>query len=312
MNEQQAISKMIAPGTKRPGKYLQGVIQVWVTRSCDKTCFGCTQGSNLRGHSGFISLEHFEQACLSLKDYFGVVGVFGGNPCIHPQFEELCKILRDIIPYSRRGLWSNKLFGHGKVCRETFCPSICNINVHCDEEAAREVSEDWPNVRIVGRAQDSRHSPPYVAMKDVIPDEEARWNLISDCDINKHWSAMIAPFRGELRAYFCEIAGAMAVLHQDDKDYPDLGMQVTNDWWRKPLQDFAPQVRHFCHDCGIPLRIKGELSQEAQGIEFVSETHLKVYNPKKTNHRVKVVRSLEDLPMQKVPRIIDYLKNAKK
>src|SRR4051812_21506439 len=107
MNESECLKLMVAPGDKRPGKWRGGVVQIWVTRACDKSCYGCTQGSNLAGKPEFMSLEHFEQAVLSLKDYFGVVGVFGGNPAMHPEFDGLCKILHKYVPWVRRGLWCN-------------------------------------------------------------------------------------------------------------------------------------------------------------------------------------------------------------
>lgn len=256
MTEKECLDKMIAPGTRRPHKYLDGVVQIHITRACDLGCYNCTQGSQLGGKTTFMSPEHFEQAVLSLKGYFGVVGVFGGNPCLSPHFPEYCKILQKHVSFTQRGLWSNHPRGHGKICRETFDPSHSNLNVHLSREAYSEFKRDWPECSPVGLTQDSRHSPCYVAMKDVlrktcpecvekglrgrkvvsddpltgveilcqfckgvesVPDESKAWELISDCDINKHWSAMMGVFRGQLRAWFCEIAGAQAMLHQWDR-----------------------------------------------------------------------------------------------
>ena len=36
MNEQECLERMVAPGTRRPGKYREGVVQVWITRACDQ------------------------------------------------------------------------------------------------------------------------------------------------------------------------------------------------------------------------------------------------------------------------------------
>jgi molybdenum cofactor biosynthesis enzyme MoaA len=98
MNEQQALAKMVAPGTKRPGKYRSGVIQILVTRACNLSCFGCTQGSNLAGKPMFITPEQYEIALQSLEGYWGVVGMFGGCPSMHPQFETLCLLLQKYFP----------------------------------------------------------------------------------------------------------------------------------------------------------------------------------------------------------------------
>lgn len=312
MNEQQALRKMIAPGMHRP-VWRNGVLQIWVTRACDKACFGCTQGSNLAGKPGMITLEQFDQACASLKGYFGVVGMFGGNPAIHPRFEELCEIMASHIPWEQRGLWCNNLLGKGATARKTFNPAYSNINVHQDRTAFEEFQRDWPEVVVHGITKrgiegDSRHSPVYVAMKDVIPDEAERWELISNCDINQTWSAMICVFRDELRAFFCEIAGAQAMLHQNESDYPDTGLKVTEGWWRKGMESFKEQVRKHCHECGVPLRGYGALANHGP-VEQVSQTHAAIYHPKK-EREVQIVTSREQLAEGSLPKMTDYLGNA--
>lgn len=307
---EEAIRRMVPPGARKPGKYMEGVIQIWVTRNCDQACYHCTQASNIKGTSGFITPEQFEQACISLKDYFGVVGVFGGNPALHPQFAELCDILKKHIPYKRRGLWCNHPRGKGRIMAETFNPGVSNLNVHMSQEAYDEFKRDWPKSNPVGLTTDSRHSPPYVAIQDVIEDEGERWLLISDCDINKYWSAMVAVFRGELRAYFCEIAGAQAILHQNDPDYPDVGLPVEPGWWRLPMEAFQDQVKLCCQACGVPLRGYGELAVQGTGPEQVSATHASVYLPKK-GREVQIVTSLEELNSKNLT-FTRYLQGANK
>lgn len=311
MNESEALKRMIAPGTRRPGKYREGVIQIWVTRACDRACFNCTQGSNLAGNPGLITLEQFDRACECLQNYFGVVGMFGGNPAMHPQFDELCAILRNRIPYERRGLWCNNPLGKGKVMRETFNPSISNLNVHLDRKAYDEFKRDWPECHPVGLQTDSRHSPVHLAMMDVIPDESQRWELISGCDINRHWSAMFGVFRGELRFWFCEIAGAQAMLHQHDPAWPDTGFVATPDCWRQQMEAYAEQVRWHCHRCGVPLRGYGELACAGDnGIEQTSLVHLDVYRPKRRGRIVQTVSSTDQLGEKHVGRVTDYIGNA--
>jgi hypothetical protein len=333
VNEQQALAKMIAPGTRRPGKYREGVIQIWATRACDKSCFGCTQGSNLAGNPGMITMPQFEQAVLSLSGYFGVVGLFGGNPAMHPNFTELCEILRKHVPYEQRGIWCNNPLTPEKAqaMRETFNPAVSNLNVHLDQKAFDLFARYWPEARPVGLERDSRHAPCYVAMKDVIEDEGERWELISDCDINKHWSAMIGVFRGEVRAWFCEIAGAQAMLHQDEPDYPDTGLDPTQlycdaprekvmvntpsvPWWKLGMWGFTNQVRKHCHSCSVPLKGYGELAQapEDSGVEQVSQTHANIFNPKRKTRRVELVTVRSQLDEGKLTKMTDYLGNSSK
>lgn len=317
MTESEALARMVPPGQHRPGKWLGGVIQIHLTRACDKACFGCTQGSNLAGKPTFMSPGQFEAAVVSLRGYFGVVGVFGGNPATSPHFEDCCAILAKHVPFERRGLWCNHPRGKGAVMRRTFNPRVSNLNVHLDREAFAEFKRDWPESLPFGLDADSRHSPPYVAMRDVVADENERWRLIADCDINRHWSAMIGVFRGEVRAWFCEIAGAQAMLHQDEADYPDTGLRVCywplggRQWWEASMERFASQVRRHCHDCGVPLRGYGELAQAEHGTEQVSATHADVYKPKRKGRPVEVVTTLEQLGVGKLTNMTRYLQNAK-
>lgn len=311
MTERECLEKMIAPCQLRQGKPLGGVIQIWVTRACNLSCYGCTQGANLVGNPGMITPDQFEQACLTLRDYFGVVGVFGGNPCLHPQFEELCTILRRHIPYHRRGLWSNNLWGHGACCRQTFNPSVSNLNVHLDKEAWVEIKRDWPEAQPFGLLEESRHSPPYVAMKDVVEDESERWFLISKCDINQHWSSMIGVFRGQLRAWFCEIAGAQSMLHRAEPNYPDTGVEVKEGWWRRSIITYTGQIRKHCHECGVPLRGYGELSQARHGKEQMSEIHQSIFKTKRPERLVELVTDRCQLGSKDL-KFTEYLQGARK
>lgn len=318
MTEQEALRKLISPGQKRHGKRAPGgVLQIWVTRACDRDCFGCTQGANLRANTGQITPTQFEIACYSLRDYFGIVGLLGGNPALHPQFEELCQILAKYIPKHRCGLWCNNLIGKGAAARKAFSPAHSNLNVHLEPKAYAEIRRTWPEARPFGLHGESRHSPPFVALQDLVPTEQERWDYIVDCDINKYWSAMICVFRDELRGYFCEIAAAQAMLHQHEPDYPDLGLLIEDGWWRKPMSDFAAQARYHCHACGVPLRGYGELacSEDEQSREQVTKTHVDIYRPKDRDRRVQLVTRLDQLDRNghpKLHKITDYLGNAKR
>lgn len=340
MTENQALAKMVAPWQKRQGKPMGGVIQIWVTRQCDKACFHCTQFSNLVNQpkkvvEPFISEENFRLACKSLRDYFGVVGVFGGNPSTHPNFPRLCEIMREYIPYERRGLWCNNPINpdNARAMRETFNPAVSNLNVHLDKDAYEMFKLYWPESMPFGLHQDSRHSPVLTAMKDVIDDESKRWELISNCTINQHWSALVGVFRGQLRGWFCEIAGSQSMLYQHDPDYPDTGVEIFDTdpprcavydprtggrvvydkaWWKLPMSGYLGQVRKHCHECGVPLNGYGELAQAKAGVEQVSATHADIYKPKRPYRPVRIVTTVEELQQGIISRFVDYVKNAAK
>lgn len=310
MNEQEMLSLMKSPRDRRQC-WRNGVVQIHIIRACDKSCFHCTQISNIRGKGAVMTPDQFRVAVETLKDHFGVVGIFGGNPCIHPQFDEICAILREAIPFERRGLWSNKLFGKGAVCRETFNPHVSNLNVHLDQEAYDEFQNTWPETKglqnLKGLYEDSRHGPPFVAQQDLgFSDDEINQNSAT-CDVNQKWSSLIGVVRGELRAFVCELMYAQAALHEADPDWPDTGLPVVPGWWNHPMEHFAEQVKFHCRRCGMPIKAVG---QDACGgdREQVSATHAAWYKPKSPNRPVELIESIEQLGQDRVSSATSYLR----
>ena len=309
MTEQEAIRKMKAPKDKRQGIWRGGVLQIQVTRSCTESCFGCTQASNLAGKPAMMTPEQFETACQSLRGYWGVVGVFGGDPCMSPHFEEICEIFCRHFPFEQRGLWSNNLCGKGAICRKTFNPAVSNLNVHTRQENYDEFKRDWPEAMPFGLESDSRHGPPFVAMQDVGISDEEIWKRTSECDVNQRWSALIGVFRGKLRAYVCELMCSLSAVHENDQEWPDLGHEVVPGWWQQSINAYADQIRFHCRRCGMPLKGAGDLAINGTR-EQVSKTHADWFRPKVRGRPVELVASLEQLKPDYLPRATDYVQNA--
>jgi hypothetical protein len=300
---------MVTPAEKRrfPHERLGGIMEISVTSMCDKACFGCTQASNLVRKRKFITPEQFELACKSLDGYWGVIAMHGGNPCLHPQFEELCAIMRKYVSFEQRGIYTNRLMGNGEACRETFNPKMSNFNVHMDRQAYEEVMREWPEVRPFGLDRDCRHTPPFVALQDVVDSESERWDLIVRCDINQNWSGMVCVVNGEVRAFFCEIAGCMAMLYEGI--WPDTGLPAEPGWWRRPIEDYTEQINLYCHRCGIPLRAYGSLAMDENGVEYTSATHADMYKPKVKNRQVVVVDELSQVKPNSIRNICNSMEN---
>lgn len=276
-------ANMKAPGDHRKGIWRNGVLQIKVTNACDLDCKNCSVAVGLakKLHRIFwMSPDQFRAALRSLKGYFGVIGMFGGNPCIHPRFEDLCAIFREEVPdQDQRGLWSDKLFGHGKLCRATFSPAHSNLNVHGRSDAWAEIKRDWPEARPLaaslgnGREDPSQHAPIWATMGDLIPDETERWKLIGSCYVNQTWSAEITLVDGQLAAYFCEIAATQAELYGD----ASRGMAVLPGWWRRPMADFEAQARHYCNRCGVPLNGRKVKASDEEAAEDYSAAHAPLF-----------------------------------
>lgn len=229
-----------------------GIICIDVTNKCDLACSNCTR--LLENQVGFWDMtpENFRKGLKSLADFPGVVAVIGGNPCMHANFSALCEIIAEEMPdKSKRGLWTNNFFKHRDLAERTF--GFFNLNPHGDARGEKSFGSRkrrrGPGVAY--HTGHSVHAPILTAVKDLF-DEERMWDRISKCDINQNWSASIVQNKGELRAYFCEVAASFDLARGEDH-----GMEVVEGWWKSPIGDFSGQIRRFCPGCGIPACIPG-------------------------------------------------------
>jgi hypothetical protein len=205
--------------------------------------------------------ENFRLALRSLKDFKGIIAMIGGNPCVHTKFEELCQIFVEEIPNQfQRGLWTNNYFKHREVIEKTF--GALNLNPH-NEERANEKLKDLHDVMVSKRGfnggfyvGNSHHAPLLTAVKDLYPEKDM-WEKIAGCDVNREWSASIVQNKGELRAYFCEVAASFDLARGTDN-----GHSVVEGWWKRPIKDFSGQIKHFCTGCGVPARLRGSMDNE--------------------------------------------------
>lgn len=237
------------------------IIQVIVTNRCDLfTCSNCTQLLPFRKDTHFMSVEVFREALRSLAGWPGVRAMFGGNPCSHPQFDELCAVMEEEVPsQAQRGLWTNSLLGKGQVARKTFWPhGRFNLNVHESKSAADEMREWLPGIEVLGERRASWHSPILLNYRDYGMTDEQWVAARETCDINQRWSAAIAERDGHAYGYFCEVGAALDGIRGTNH-----GLLAVPGWWKFGMEMFQEQVVKCCDSgCGVPLRRKGSLDRD--------------------------------------------------
>lgn len=205
------------------------IIQIDVTNACINQCSNCTRFCGHHQSTFFMEPDFYRKAVLSLRDFPGMVGMIGGEPLLHPQFETLCQILRETIPdKKRRGLWSTVpgALGekYGALIKETFGELFLN-------------DHSIDNIK---------HQPILVRADNVVKEPEAMWDYINNCWVQRLWSATITP-KG---AFFCEVAGSFDMLFNGPGGWP-----VEENWWRREPDQFTEQKERWCAGCGcaIPL-----------------------------------------------------------
>ena len=70
--------------------------------------------------------------------------------------------------------------------------------------------------------------------------QKRMWELISECDVNKNWSASIVQNKGKLRGYFYEVAASFDLARHQDH-----GIEITENWWKNDIDYFSDQIEHF-------------------------------------------------------------------
>jgi len=199
-----------------------------------------------------MDLDMFRKAIRSLEGWPNGIGIIGGEPTIHPQFREICYILKDElrVPKPKLGLWTSggvRYEQHKDLIDQTF--RMVALNPH---------TELQKNVCL--------HQPLTIASEDVIEDKEYLWALIDDCWAQRAWCPSIAP-KG---CFFCEVAYALDVLLDGQGGYP-----IEPNWWRKEPRDFRDQVERYCRYCGMAIPM--QRVPLGSGKELISPTLLELF-----------------------------------
>lgn len=238
-----------------------GIICIDITNKCDLSCSNCTRLLENQDHLWEMGPDNFRRACQSLRDFPGVIAVIGGNPCMHSRFEEITRIFEEEIPNrNQRGIWTNNAFKHARLLESAY--GAFNLNPHGVERGIRSLRPIYEKMVESGKFNGgyydtaSEHAPLLVASKDIF-EPDILWSKISDCDVNKNWSAAIVQNGGKLRAYFCEVAASFDLARNQDH-----GLPVTDGWWKSRMDVFTRQIEHFCPGCGAPARVKGSFDFE--------------------------------------------------
>jgi hypothetical protein len=215
-------------------------ISIELTNACAVGCSNCTRCVSHYPKNYFITMEQFQAAIDSMVMFPGIIGMQGGEALLHPEFEQMCEYALSKLPKEKLGLWT--CFPEGK-------------------EHYREVIErTFGNIFLNDHTRnDILHAPVLVASKEMPIPKWKRNIFCHHCWVQNTWSAAII---GK-KAYFCEVAGALATLFNID-----CGWKVEPEWWTRSPIDFKEQIESLCGLCGCALPLKKRASTE--GIDDIS------------------------------------------
>lgn len=198
------------------------IIQIEVTNVCEHECTNCSRFIGHYRSTYFMKPEQVEKAIDSLLDFPGRIGIMGGEPLMHPDFLEICHMMKAMVSPDRRHLWTSGYNWnmYRDVVRKTFGENV-HFNNHSDTT--------------------QKHHPMLLSISDIIHDRDLIRQLVEECWVNNRWSASINP-KG---VFFCEIAAAMDMLFDGPGGHP-----VKRGWWDKDPEAFQDQIERYCYQCG--------------------------------------------------------------
>jgi len=270
--------------------------QICVTSACwpKPACSNCTR---LLGHETtryFMSPDQFEsvlKVATPFIHYSGedigmiknrnnprahirkkVLGIFGGEPLMHPNFPDLVDLMVQYVPQHNRGLWTSFDWLNGESKRwgkyKDQVERLLGKNPTGDVVSKETGYLNW---NMHEEDQPCNHSPVLAAANDMIPDETKRWDTIAKCWVQTEWSAAYAlDFNNEVKFYFCEVASSFDRVFNLGTGLPlEDGVWSHHLWFERdekgilrPHGPYAKQILSTCGRCGSSLKLPGRRDRE--------------------------------------------------
>lgn len=240
------------------------IIQIDITNACIHQCSNCTRFCGHHKKNFFMDWDTFQKAVKSLEGFNHCIGIMGGEPTLHPQFERFAKHLAKQHPVdypihtTRKPILNFPRYIRDKNYFGDECLNQCKgvglwTSVTKQYYKSFELIQDIFSYQSINDHDNpSLHQPLLASRKEMgISDEE--WLPMRDnCIIQNMWSASITP-KG---AFFCEVAAALDMLFDGPGGWP-----IEPGWWKREPKDFGYQL-NWCEICGGALFHSGRLSSE--------------------------------------------------
>ena len=270
-----------------------GIIEIDITNACVHQCANCTRFCGHHERPFFMSFDKFKQAVDSLDGYDGMIGIIGGEPTLHPEFERFVDYIREKrvgekINISKGPITDMQYHIYSTVDKgmtpksRTVLLSSLSTSYYNNFEA---INDTFSYQLLNDHSSESLHQALLMSRRELpITDEE--WMKKRDnCWIQNTWSATVTP-KG---AFFCEVAGSLDMLLGREG-----GWDVESGWWKRKPSEFGDQL-HWCEMCSGCLDVPKRLAHDERDdvTPKMYEKLKSLSSPKVRSNRV-VVRRPED------------------
>ncbi|MBP2656371.1 MAG: hypothetical protein H6Q73_3940 [Firmicutes bacterium] len=281
------------------------IIQIDITNACIHQCSNCTRFCGHHKKNFFMDWETFRKSVESLHGFEHCIGIMGGEPTLHPQFERFAQYLAErhradsLIHLTRKPIVNFPQYIRDKNYFVNECLNQCKgiglwTSITGQYYRNFELIQDIFNYQSINDHKNPSLHQPLLASRKEMGISDAEWIPIRDnCVIQNMWSASITP-KG---AFFCEVAAALDMLF----DGPG-GWAIEQGWWQREPKDFGYQL-NWCEICGGALFHSGRLaSEEIDDVSPLLYEKLKnTGSPKVKAGRVMVMDMKKPQPGQPMP-----------
>ena len=237
-----------------------GIIEIDITNACVNKCSNCTRHCGHHKKPFFMDFETFKNAVNSLDDWDGCVGLIGGEPTLHPEFEKFAdyigkRRLQKPLTYSREPI--SDMVKHMNTYLRDFGNSKTVLWSSLNNAYYRHfeiINECFQAQGLNDHNNTCMHQGLLMARKDLGIDDKEWIEKRDACWLQNTWSASITP-KG---AFFCEVAGTLDTLFNGPG-----GWDVTKDWWKREPKDFGDQL-HWCELCSACLDVPKRISNDGR------------------------------------------------
>ena len=228
-----------------------------ITTVCPHSCVYCTRYErHLRpDQRRHMPLEQIEAAILAYKDWPTEVSIIGGEPLLHPQFDEINALLRKHLPQEKLNIFTSGLPSTPKTVSTTPLDPNSLYNWKPEypwtqwPETNSDMTRTYRTIRFNPHNEEQMtscsHHPLTIAVEEAVPDKALMWKLINNCWLQRCWSPTVN-IHG---AYFCEVGAALDMLLFDGAN----AWPVEAGGWKRKPHEFQEQVSQLCPRCGMCL-----------------------------------------------------------
>lgn len=231
------------------------VLQIDITNACVNKCSNCTRFCGHHNKPFFMDFETFKKAVDSYEGWNGMVGIIGGEPTLHPEFEKFANYLKEKrtkanlnlarkpIPDFQNYIFQN--FTKGKSLAGLWCSLNSGYYRHFEI-----INETFQDQYLNDHNNKCLHQAILVTRKELGISDEEFYKRRDNCFAQNTWSATITP-KG---AFFCEVAAHLDMLFNGPG-----GWQIEKGWYNRTPDEFGDQLQ-WCEMCGLCLDVPQRIS----------------------------------------------------